>query len=299
MLKSIIENKLQKLNKLYKQTGDEWFLTTCFSPQHNDTKPSFHINFNTGYGSCFACGFKVNKDYWLNGIIEDEEEMERQIRLNKLKEKIEKEKTKKHQIVLPPKSGNITNNFRGISNELWKELDCYICEVGKYKNRIVMPIKYLNKIKAFETRALNDNMQPKYLHSKGLDVKSLIYPYNLLYRSNFSYVILVEGIIDAISGWELGLPCISNFGVAQNVNMTKIKDLLSLGIETIYIALDKDKAGAEASVKLLNSLYKNYFDVKLGIELKELQAFYKSQAKDLNDYLLLQKLSNSNKGSGN
>lgn len=299
MLKEIIENKLQQLNKFFKQTGDNFLLTTCLNPNHNDKKPSFSINTETGHSFCFTCGYKVDKEYWLNGVVEDEEEIERQIKLNQLKSKIKKEEKTKHKIILPPKNDVITNNFRGVSNELWNKLDCYICKVGKYSNRIVMPIKYLAEVKAFETRAIDPNTQPKYLHSKGLDVKSLVYPYNLLYNSSYNYIVIVEGILDAISGWELGLPCIPNFGVAVNVNMEKINTLISLGIETIYIALDKDEAGKRATDNLLNSLYKDYFDVKKGESLDALKLFYNSPVKDLNDYLVLQKLSNSNKGSLN
>ena len=286
MLKQIIEKKLQELNKEYKQTGDSFFLTTCLNPNHNDKKPSFSINTETGKAFCFTCGYSLNKEYWLNGIVEDEEEIERQIKLNKLKSKISKPINKsKHTIVLPPKSSDIADNFRGISNELWERLDCYICNTGKYKNRIVMPIKYDDKVLAFETRALNDNTQPKYLHSKGFDVKSMVYPYNLLKSSQKPYIVLVEGILDAISGWEINIPTISNFGVAKNVNMEKINTLLQLGIDTIYIALDKDEAGSKGSIDLLNSLYSSYFEVKLGVTLPDLKEFYKSNAKDLNDFI--------------
>ena len=290
MLKQIIENKLIGLNKEYKQTGDSFFLTTCLNPNHNDKKPSFSINIETGKAFCFTCGYSLDKEYWLNGIIEDEEEIERQIKLKKLKSKIVKSEDKpNHTIILPPKSADVTDNFRGISNELWGRLDCYICNIGKYKDRIVMPIKYDDEVKAFETRALSDNIQPKYLHSKGFDVKSMVYPYNLLKSSQKAYIVLVEGILDAISGWELDIPTISNFGVAKNVNMEKINTLLKLGIDTIYIALDRDEAGSKGSIDLLDSLYSNYFEVKLGTALPELREFYKSSMKDLNDFIITNK----------
>jgi len=286
MLKQIIEKKLQELNKEYKQTGDSFFLTTCLNPNHNDKKPSFSINIETGKAFCFTCGYSLDKEYWLNGIIENEEEIERQIKLNRLKNKIAKPENKaNHKIILPPKSSDIVDNFRGISNDLWKKLDCYVCNIGKYRNRIVMPIKYNEEVKAFETRALNDSTQPKYLHSKGFDAKSIVYPYNLLKGSQKPYVVLVEGILDAISGWEINIPTIANFGVAKNVNMNKINTLLQLGIDTIYVALDKDEAGSKGNIELLNSLYSEYFEVKLGVTLPNLKEYYKSNSKDLNDFI--------------
>ena len=37
-----------------KRTGDDWFMTNCPYPDHEDRKASFKIN-EAGYFSCFGC----------------------------------------------------------------------------------------------------------------------------------------------------------------------------------------------------------------------------------------------------
>jgi len=285
-MKNLIIKKLKEMNKPIEQTGDIWFRTTCLNPKHKDTKPSFHINLVTGIGACWSCGYKVTKDFWIKGIIEDNEEIERELKINELERKfLQKEEPQKEtKIILPPHSEEVPYNYRGIT--LWKEVGAYICRKGKYKDRLIMPIYYDDKVKAFETRALFDTPN-KYMHSKGFSSKELIYPYNLLKESGSNYVVLVEGILDALSGWELGIPTITNWGVANNFNTNKIKELLKLGIDTIYLAFDKDQAGILAQEKILkDKLLNKYFEVKRGIELQKLEVFYTTPCKDLNEFLI-------------
>jgi len=284
-LKNLIIKKLQEMNKPIEQTGDVWFRTTCLNPNHNDTKPSFHINFVTGNGGCWSCGYKVTKEFWTKGIVEDNEEIERELKLKELEYKfLQKEEQKEIKVILPPYSEDVPNNYRGIT--LWKDVGAYICKKGKYRDRLIMPIYYDKNLKAFETRALF-NTPNKYMHSKGFSSKELIYPYNLLKNSNSNYVVLVEGILDALSGWELEIPAITNWGIANNFNMNKIKELLKLGIDTIYLAFDKDQPGVLAQQNMLNDkLLNQYFDIRPGTELQKLKKFYTVPCKDLNELLI-------------
>jgi DNA primase len=283
MLQKIIIGKLNRLGINYKITGDNFLLISCLNPNHPDKKNSMFVNTVTGYAKCFTCNYHLDKNFWLEGIIDvDIEELERQALYNKLKSRKKKEITKNVEIILPPKSEEFTDSYRGLSNEILKKLDIYICRQGKYKDRVILPIKYENEIKAFETRALTDDIQPKYLHSKGMSSKELIYPYNLI---NKSYVVLVEGIFDAIAMNDYGICSITNFGVAFNFNQSKINKLIELGVETIYISLDKDKAGLVAEQEFLQNEYlKEYFEVKSARTLPELENYYSSNFKDFNDY---------------
>ena len=184
-------------------------------------------------------------------------------------------------VVLPPKSADL-EEYRGLSKTILKELEIYVCNTGKYKNRIILPIKYCDTLKAFETRAVSNDTQPKYLHSKGMSSKELIYPYNLIKED---YVVITEGIFDAIAMNDFGLCSITNWGIADNFSQKKIADLLELGVETIYISLDKDSKGQEAENKFFESvMLKEYFEVKSARNLKELNDYYKSDFKDFSDY---------------
>jgi DNA primase len=289
MLQQIIENKLNRLRINYKITGEDFILAQCINPSHRDATPSMSINVKTGYAKCFTCGFVLGKEYWIEGVYDvDEEEIERQALYNKLKSRKTSNSVETSPIILPPKSEEIPKNYRGLSNEILQKLDIYVCKVGRYKDRVILPIKYGDKVKAFETRALTDDITPKYLHSKGFSVKELIYPYNLIGKK--SYVVLVEGIFDAIAMNDYGLCSICNFGVAFNFNRDKINKLIELGIDTIYISFDKDAAGAKAEVEFLKNEYlKEYFEVKTAKHLTELEDYYNNSYKDFNAYLLAKK----------
>jgi len=296
-LEKIIVNKLKQMNKPIKQTGKDFIMTTCLNPQHNEKNPSFSINIKSGRAKCFACGFTINKNYWFDNV--NEEEIDRQIIYQTLKEKlnqVDEYINDLDEIILPPKNLSIdilldeSNKYRGIKKETFEKLNVYITTRGKYQNRLIFPIQYDGKNLAFETKSLeqelnlNNNFKGKYVHSKGFDSKTLIYPYNLLKQMNKNYIVLVEGIFDAITGYELGIPTIANWGVALNFNNKKIATLYELGIDTIYLAFDKDQAGIKATNDYLKSYLSNYFDIKLGIELDELKDFYRSNYKDLNDF---------------
>jgi DNA primase len=282
MLQQIIENKLNKLGVKYKHSGDGFLLSQCLNPNHEDQIPSMSINTRNGRAVCFTCHYHLDKDFWTDGITDiDEEELDRQALYNKLKKPKTTEQTK-HQVILPPKNEEVPEGYRGLSKEIIDKLDLYICKQGKYKDRLIIPITYGEEVKAFETRALTDDIQPKYLHSKGMSSKELIYPYNLVDKS---YVVLTEGIFDAISMNDFGICSICNFGVAFNFNQTKINKLIELGVETIYISFDKDKAGIVAEQEFLKNEYlKEYFEVKSARLLPKLEEYYNSTYKDFNDY---------------
>jgi len=296
MLRDVIEKKLQQLNKTYKQTGEGFFLSQCLNPTHKDSHPSFSINYNTGTGFCFTCGYKVDKNFWLNGEITiNQSELERELLYQKLKTKLqnaeltEAEYIIETEIILPPKHSDISflcknNKYRGISLDTYNQFDIYYCKKGKYKERIIFPITKNNEPIAFTTRALYDT-KTKYIHSKGFQSKNVIYPYDILDKSATNYVIIVEGVFDVLSAYELNIPAICNWGVALNFDENKVTELIKLGIETLYIVLDKDVAGVKATEQFKNSFLSEYFDIKFGFELDELKDYYQSDCKDLNEYL--------------
>jgi len=289
MLQQIIENKLQQLHKPFKYTGKEFIMTTCLSPTHNEKHPSFSINVETGKGFCFACGYKVTKDFWITDEVD--EEVERSIFYQRLKNKlITAEMTNgkyniKDDVILPPKHSDISflckdNKYRGIPLDVYNKLEVYYCNVSKYKNRIVFPIKENERVVAFTTRTLENNSKVKYIHSKGFNSKEIIYPY----KFNKNFVVLVEGVFDAITLYHLNIPVICNWGVALNYNQNKIAKLLKNSVDTIYIALDNDQAGIKATKQFLESDLNEYFEVKEGKQLYELKDFYKSKYKDINEW---------------
>ena len=300
-LEDIILAKLDKAHINYIHSGEGYIVAQCLNPKHQDRNPSFSINLEEGYGKCFSCGFSINSNYWLEDMTGAE--------IEKLKDEIYKSTVKKRLYKkeleakledyrelpeLPPSTGDIKRTYRGITVETYKELGAYGCKSGKYKditgaekyikNRIIFPMKSLDgRVCAFNSRSI-DGAIPKYLYSKGFQPKFNMYPYYTELKKD--YIVLVEGIYDAISLYQDGIQTHFNSGLAYNFSQEKLVKFMELGIETIYVMFDEDIRGIEASNEMLKhpSLNK-YFEVKHGRELPELKPFYESGYKDYNDYL--------------
>ena len=159
-----------------------------------------------------------------------------------------------------------------------------------YSDRVIFPFYKENIAVGFTSRTTLADVHPKYLHNKGFNNKQTVYPYDVLKETETDYVVLVEGVLDCLSLWALGIPSMCNFGVANNLSTSKIAFLLSLGVETIYISFDKDKAGQEAEDNLilnpsLDWLKEEGIVLKHGRELDKLEDYYKDTEGDLNDYI--------------
>jgi len=286
----LIELKLKALGKPIIHSGQGFIMTTCLNPNHKDAHPSFSINTETGNGKCFgACGYYVNDKYWINDEMSEEEidDLLRRNKYNQLKSKFAQEEEEAPMIFMPPKDDDVADNWRGLTRDTLDTLEIYKCETGHYDGRIIFPMrnKYGN-VGAFNTRAFKDGVEPKYKYSKGIKVNELIYPPLNTYKvGDINYIVVVEGIMDAISMWQDGIPAMLNFGVNYTMSAKKIGELLSAGVETIYLGLDNDEAGLKGIKRYLESDLADFFTIKLAVELPELKGFYASGCKDYSEFL--------------
>lgn len=287
-MEEYIKLKLKAMDKPIVNSGFPYIMTTCLNPAHNDSHPSFSINLETGGGKCFGCGFYVGEKYWLDGELSDEEleEMLRTNKYNALRDKLQHEEEVSPMLYMPPKDEDVPDGWRGLTKETIDALGLYICQTGHFTNRVIFPmLNEYGNICAFNTRALGDE-QPKYKYSKGIKVDELVYPrLTTDFIGDKNYIVVVEGIMDAISMWQDGIPAILNFGVNNTIGSKKIGQLLKLGVETIYLGLDNDEAGLKGIQRYMESDLDRYFQIKMAVTLPELKDFYASGAKDYNEYL--------------
>ena len=278
-MSEIIFKKLEELDKKYKKSGDNFIISQCLNPNHHDNHPSFSINLETGAGFCFTCGFKVDYNYWTNGEIDDD--FIRDLEYNSLLKSFEsKKEDKPTKIFLPPFGKALQIGWRSLTEDTINKNGLYICLKGLYKNRVIFPMYYNDELKGFTSRTLvNDT--PKYLYAKGMDLKSLIYP-------NFDYaeeLVIVEGVMDALSLIQDGIPAIMNFGLAVNFNEYKIKELLKKGVNKLWLMFDNDKYGKKANYNFKYSFLNKYFDIDYAFNNAKLKEFYKSGCKDYNEFI--------------
>ena len=125
----------------------------------------------------------------------------------------------------------------------------YIAYKGKYKNRIIIPIcDKKNNILYFQARRIYKNQEPKYLNpiSKKRDV--------IFNRHKFDrkkYIIIVEGLLDAISIGDQGTVCLGS-----SITDDFIHKIMRLTDKGVIIALDNDETGKKEQQKIIKkSIY--------------------------------------------
>ncbi len=117
----------------------------------------------------------------------------------------------------------------------------YISSEPRLRDRIIIPFELENdKFVFYQARALDLDTQPKYLTPK-FD-NPLLKPSNLLYPFNhdLGYVVVVEGVIDAISLQLQGINATAIMGA--HVSYQQAVQLKESGCEVI-LGFDNDEAG--------------------------------------------------------
>lgn len=291
-LREIILGKLDALDMEYTlHNNDQYAKTTCLNPSHDDSKPSFWVALDSGFGQCWTCKFNTGVEYWTTGLTdEDIEELERLSIYTTLRHK---ELTSQGMIeynpyFMPPPDEPMQDGWRGISIKLMDLLGMYTTRTGFYEDRIIFPLKE-EVLYGFDSRYIGEDedimKKAKYRRSKGINDIDLVYPYALLKAEMPDKIYLVEGIMDAISMWEMGLPAIPMFGLAKEVTSKKIAKLIRLGVEFIVPLPDNDEYGKEA-IPLIEEMYQEHFEVILPHKDSFGIKFLTSGVKDPNEYLV-------------
>lgn len=269
MFREKIIAKLQALNKDYEIVGKE-IKTLCLNPKHNDTNPSFFINTQTGMSHCFSCNYTLHPSKLFDLDDQDVQDMIRTAKYNNLLSSYIQEEKELLEFTLPPEKYRIDRSWRGISQSLLERLGAYYCDKGRYAGRLVFPILSSdNQLQGVDTRIVNLELVPEYLksakwlRSKGMDTQSIVYPWSILAqfpKDKIKHLIITEGLMDAISYLELGIPAIPTFGLGAP-SQKRIELLLELGVETITIGYDNDTAGQEGALRVY-PFYRKWFNVK-------------------------------------
>jgi len=226
----------------------------CISGTHDDEHPSMVI-FDDGTIFCSACKFKSNIET-LNAI--DEAELNRYIddTIN-----IELPDLELKEIAIP-KLPKITFPYKEIS---LKTLHFY--DVREMPDGIIIPIKFHKKIVGYYMVKDGKKLFSKDKTMWGEHFSTYVYPYTFPEEiKNKKYIILVEGIFDALALIDRGFKATCCFGTSfvNNFKIVKRKALaaLSTGAEKIFVWFDNDEPGREASEKLYKTLREAGFNVK-------------------------------------
>lgn len=116
-------------------------------------------------------------------------------------------------------------------------------------------------IVGFSSRATNNNIKPKYLHSRTSNIfkkDELLYAYNFAKKSikETKTVILTEGQIDCIRAHQYGITnCVAMCGLALSDKQIK---LLKTDVKNYYLIIE-DKAGENSVDRLYDTIISHSF----------------------------------------
>jgi DNA primase len=114
---------------------------------------------------------------------------------------------------------------------------------NKLRNNIgpwaVFPVLYYDVPVACQGRKFTNNDEPRYLSSD--KIANWLWPLDPTNLENIKdkrYVVLVEGVFDALAYIKTGIPALCTFG--KNLSKSQLKLLRSHNIEKIYLSYDAD-----------------------------------------------------------
>lgn len=121
------------------------------------------------------------------------------------------------------------------------------------KKRIVIPIRDESfKMVGLVGRATSSNQQPKYLYSKNLPKKHILF--NLCHAKTYNSVIIVEGTLDALSVHQAGFPnVVASLGSGFSNEQA---DLVNRFFADVIIFGDNDDAGKALGTQIADKCSK-------------------------------------------
>ena len=222
----------------------------CYCPFHaNADTPAFYINKRTGLWICFnpGCG-KRGSMRDLMEFFGDQKPFSKEVdlediiaELNHKEVEIDEgwDNTLEKIIIKFPEE---RNKAAYLINRGFEDSTLEYFEVGysETKARLVVPVRNEHhKTIGFIGRAISDNIQPKYLYSKGFPRKDVLF--NLNNAKKYDWVVVVEGSLDAMMIHQAGIPnVVATLGAAVT---TEHCHLLNRYFDKIVCFSDNDHAG--------------------------------------------------------
>lgn len=226
----------------------------CFSGLHVDSNPSLSLNLEKNVFHCFACGHRGNTQQFLEGLgIKSTFQIASKMsfKIKKLKNKLDNIRYQ-GEVRLPEPTIALSHDFKGIRAKTLKDFGAFFTDSNGLSDYACIPIYQHKKLKFIEGRykVLSSSISmPKYLRKPaGVSVSDILFPLDRI--TDFSHVILVEGLFDVLKLHDLGYTnslCI--FGT-QNFTAQKAKLLDEYGCRRVTILMDGDSAGKQAAAKI-------------------------------------------------
>lgn len=264
-----IREVLDELDIEYSEAGSNnvstgWIGVTCPDPGCGDTTNHLGLCLSSPVISCFSCGLTGNYITYLskelgsfNKAIEVlKKHIPRELRnLNEDDDEVVNTVTK---VEVPEMASTKITQYhrkylkkRGFKN--WREL-CdkhnflFVGPVGKWSNRIIVPITRGNRLLTFTSVDIADETGMRYKHlSKELSIAHTKEYFLGLNHVKGRTVVVVEGFFDWL---RIGDGCLCAFGA----KVTEEQRRILMRFDRVIILFDGDEPGRKGATKLANEL---------------------------------------------
>jgi DNA primase len=139
---------------------------------------------------------------------------------------------------------------RKISIQTCIKHDCYICDVGDYANRLVIPVYFDGKLVSFQGRDMTGRSELRYRTAPG-HINEFLYGYDTLPDDT---MVITEGILDK---WRVGNQAVASFGTSLTDTQKYL--IIEKNPATLIFAWDalaywKSKKQAEYFMPFINKI---------------------------------------------
>jgi DNA primase len=262
------------------KSGQEW-LSIC--PYHNDTSPSFSFNIRKGVFLCYSCNAKGRtQDLALHLKVAGGINSQVEVKAEEVKDRIKKlfgDREYEHLLDMKPSQqtlvrftlGDVRHKEewakRGITNP--EVFNAFKIGYSPLDNYLAIPIwgndgEYEGYIQRTLNPVAPDN--PKYKYPAGFPISQRLFgswqARCLGMTDRVKKLAVVEGSIDALSMWEVGIPAVALFGARMSTAQSKI--IKALDPRIIVVMTDQDTAGAQADLSIRTALKGSGIVIKRG-----------------------------------
>lgn len=237
-------------------------------PLHDDSNPSFSLNLQTGLWICFSrCGGGSFVDLVQKVLSYNFAEANEWIKTNgkrvsiqQLENQLELEFHRKPESphYMPLDAGYITK-YNSLTSDImplwflergftWETIWKWRIRYDPIWDAVTIPVFMGDQFVGTITRNTQPQF-PKYQNSPNLPKTEMLFGE---ISPNQNYIILVEGCLDTLWLWQNGY----NVGglLGTSISGTQLDILKRYKFGEIVLALDNDKAGIEATTKVMNQL---------------------------------------------
>jgi DNA primase len=237
-----------------REMGDE-LIVACPHPDHDDHNPSAAINVRKRLWVCYACGRGGSLEALMGGRVADEQVEDMLADLQRSLTPEPSRTTYPERWLDQFDAGPVHPYWlgRGLSEAVCRRFRLGY-DVGR--RMVTYPLRTPSgAVLGVVHRAVNPRQFPRYQYPPQAPISETLFGYYLV-REGVRDVVLVEGALDAIAMWDVGVPAVAQMGA--RLSRTQVELLRGLGLSTLTIAYDQDRAGEEAFRRAMTNPLLNF-----------------------------------------